>query len=875
MGGARVLKQYLSRIILFLIAVEASIVASAILSAPSEAANVRLLGLSTSRLAMLGGVLLFALAALGLLLYSFWRKSPFDIWEASLRGRFSQPKTTAVSTILLGFFAWAAAELAIYAGVVQEPVMQAVLMRLQPLLIGGALIAAELLLLILSWHWIENKVSPWQNRELLYILILWGIFILVGVFQTLSGYGFTQETTETGVFRLPGTPILGIQIVLALVFVFWGGKWLWPRIVSTKVGSFINSKSGWLNLGLGILIWGIAFAVWMAAPLKESWFVDGPRAPNYTFSPNSDAYLYESVAHSLLVGSEFQHPQWGYMVLRPVYSSILALFHWIGGLEYEDIIWLQVAALSFFPVLVFRLTTILHRRLSGMLAALLIIFREYNSISLADTITVSHAKLLMADLPVTLGIVLVLLLFVRWIQNPGHRWLPLLAGGAIGFFLMVRMEAAALLALPVISAIYFVPRYTKNWLQGIGFLFLGFGLIMAPWVYRNWGYTQMFYLVSPEYEQQIIDKIFGTKPLQGTSALGIGIGAGTEKNLFSERGDVILTNDDGSWSAGERRLNHYFNNQLQAFMYFPLSPRLLLSFTTAAVTRQTDQLANLCCSPEAYVRDLPYWWNDWDGKLKSGSILSMGVVMLILAAGVLALWRTQKLLSLLPILFAIAYLIFLSVLGRSGGRWLLEVDWVNAIIFSVGSVGIFEGFTNWVSGENSQLPKNTLNVDVLVSPRRIYLVAVLLLIIGLIVPLSEQFIIQRYTQAGIDARLDRLLSDQSSHLSETDKEKLITILAEEGVETWYGRALYPRFFQGGDGMDGLGGIYKRPFSRMEFFLVGTENHWTTIAQPEPVDSFPHGADVLLVGQGAYYSFDIQFGVVFDEGMDFEMVLWKE
>ncbi len=869
------MKQNISRIILFLIGVECSFVANAILSAPSEAANARFLGLSTVRLVMFGGALFFALIAFVLLVISVWRKPQFQNWEISLRGFFASRKATAIIGFTLGAIAWAMTELAIYGGVAQEPVVRAVLLRLQPLLIGGALISIELLLLILSWNWIENKVKPWQNKELIGILLLWVMLILGGIVQARGGLGFQIETAETGVFRHPGAPITSVQIVVSIGIVFFAGKWIWPKIANGRMWLFLNAKNSRLNLFLGFLIWAIAFGAWMSAPLKQSWFVDGPRAPNFSFSPNSDAYLYDSVGHSLLAGSGFQHPQWGTMVLRPMYSSILALFHWIGGLGYEDIIWLQVAVLAIIPVLVFRLTSILHHRLSGSLAASLIIFREYNSISLADTITVSHAKLLMADLPVTLGFVLVLLLIVKWMQNPGVRWLPLLVGGLIGFFLLVRLEAAALLVLPILSMNYFVPHNTIKWLQGIGLLILGFGIFLAPWVWRNWQYTKTFYLVSPEYEQQIIERIIGMQPIERIPETGVGFGAGLMKKSASAGIDRAFDTDEQTWTTHEKILNHYFNSQLQAIMYLPMSPRLLLGVTTVGVTQQTYEFASQCCSSESYVRSLPYWWNGWDGKLVRQSVISMGGLLLVFASGIVTLWRNKKLIGLLPVIFGITYFLFLAILGRSGGRWLLEVDWVTAVLVSIGTVALFEGLANWMSGKTSPKYPNIIQHQISGSQKRTVLVAGLILLVGLTIPLSEQLIPNQYTQSGIDEHLDRLLSDQSDFLNETDKARLSTLLTEEGVETWYGRALYPRFFESGDGMDGLGGIYKRPFSRMEFFLVGTGNHWTTIAQPEPVQDFLHGVDVLLVGQEAHYSFDIQFAAVYDGGDNPTIVLWGE
>ena len=882
------MSRFLSRIVLFLITVESAFIAGAILRAPSEAASARLFGLSASRLGMLGVTLASLLAALGLLGFSVLRRAQFNQRERRLRANITRRKTIAWVTGIVAFFTWATSELAIYAGIVQEPVMLAVLTRLRPLLIGGALFGGELLLLVWVWYWAENEIHPLKNKTITGILILWGFFLLLWFFQTLKGYGFAEETVATGVFRLPGTPILSIQIIAALVVVFMGGNWLWPKIARLPVWGLLQSKHLNLNLVLSMLIGGLAFIAWMAAPLQTSWFVDTPRPPNYTFSPNSDAYLYETVGQSLLAGAGFSHPQWGTMVLRPMYSAILALFHWLGGTGYEDILGLQVALLALFPVLVFNLTALLYRRSAGVLAALLIILREYNAIRLADVITVSHAKLLMADLPAALGAVLVLLLFIRWMQSPNKRVYPLLAGGAIGFFLLIRMETIALFSLLFFAGIYLLPRHASKWFQGVGLVVVGFVLFTAPWVWRNWQQTQMFYIISPDYEKKIVDRLFGTQLLPPpetilapapviTSTPVEDLANSATVDSTVEQNAVVTSIAANSWSAGEKLLHHFSNSQLQALMIFPMSPRLLVAAATLGVTRQPSHSISLCCSPEAYVRSLPYWWNNWDGILSPESVISVVGILFLSAVGIFALWRDKKLLGLVPILFSMAYFLFLALMGRSGGRWILEVDWIYSVVYSVGMVHIFDGFTHWIAQEKSQPAPPEKKKTIATGAGKLFRVMVVILFLGMILPLSERFIPNRYSQAEVDVRINQLTSEENTGLPSIDQERFAKLLLEDDIEVWYGRALYPRFFQADDGMVGLGGSYIRPYPRMEFFLIGTENNFSFLQQNEAVQ-MEHATDVLFIGHRGYASsyFEAMAAILFaEDGITPQAVLWSD
>ncbi|MBM3146145.1 MAG: hypothetical protein FJ010_14470, partial [Chloroflexi bacterium] len=454
----------ISRLFFLLAGIEGLFVIGWILHSPSEAGNARLLGLSPMRLFLLGCASVVDLSAFGLFLSSWWKRS----WFEGLRDRlkvYAEKKAVSVIVIsLCSAGALAGAQLAIYATVVEEPVVQAYLVRLQPLLVWLALICGQLMVLFFCWRFQTRRSNLFRQRDFLAIIAIFGLFLLIWAWLAKTGYGFAEETPERGVFHHPGTPLLGAQVVLGGVISL--GIWGLSKVFRGRKFFSISSSHVKMDLILGMLVWVATFAVWMSAPLKASWFADAPRSPNYTFSPNSDAYLYEAVGQSLLVGSGFWHPQWGPSVARPMYSALLAFFHLLGGPGYEDIIPWQVAFLATFPVIVYCLTSRLHTRISGILAALFVMLREYNAIVLADTITVSHAKVLMADLPAALGGALILLLVVLWVQNPRRNGVyPLWVGGAIGFFLLFRLEVWALFAGFAFAGLA-LWRHPSSWIKG-------------------------------------------------------------------------------------------------------------------------------------------------------------------------------------------------------------------------------------------------------------------------------------------------------------------------------------------------------------------------------------------------------------------------
>ena len=864
-GRSALKNNMILRIFLLLTSIEGIIVILGILQSPSELASARLFGLSASRLVLLGLVLIVVLVSLGMLIASWIKRSQFGKFQVRLK----EKTVNHPMFRLFIFFGMMGVLMGVqtlqYAMIVDEPVVEAFLIRLQPFIIWSLLISLQLIILLLFWR-IKNQSNRINHKwDIFSTLLIFSFFILLWLWLAKFGYGFAEGSPERGVFRNLGTPLLGTQISLAVAvsFVVW---WLLSKLRERKQFLSLFPQAN-IDLILGVMIWIAAFAIWMSAPLKVSWFADAPRPPNFTFSPNSDAYLYEAVSQSVLVGSGFWHPQWGPSVARPMYSALLSLFHLIGGLGYEEIIPFQVAFLSVFPAIMFYLTRVLHNRISGLLAAILVILREYNAIFLADTITVSHAKVLMADLPAALGGALILLLVVLWVKDPKRKGIyPLFAGGALGFFLLIRLEVWALFVVFLLAGLSLLRRYPWHWVKGSAVAILGFSLMIAPWVWRNWQQTQSIYVINPTYERRIFDKLFdigSQSPVDKYSNVVNQAGKVTPLNMPFKLGKAALNLPDPEWSSAEKFAHHYFNSQVQSVLFLPMSPNLLFATIHSGITGQGSDWAKLCCSSEVYVRSLPYWWSDWEGNLASVSYVPMGIALVVLSVGINTLWKKERFLGLLPLLTSAFYFLFLALMGRSGGRWIQEVDWVIMLVLSVGTVEFIFWLVNLGTGagspssqylggqEDSGQGMGEKRAALSESDRRprfmLYLVAAMvILLVGATLPLLEGLVPQRYTQDGIDARVHELLLNENGLLPENEVLLLRDLLAED-VSIWSGRALYPRYFQADDGMDGMGGTYKRPFSRLEFFLAGNHGMWGVLPYTDSEVEFPHSADVLLIG----------------------------
>ena len=835
------MRRYLLPAFFLVSGVESALAVWGVIRLPSESGRGVLLGLSAGRLVIVGGLAVLTLAAMGIagvfVLRPAWR-APLMAWGQQRRVAFG-----LLGASLIGL--WEGGNLALYAPAAAEPVMRAVLLRLRPILFLGAVLSLELILLL--WLGASSdarrrwRPSWWAAWAALAVLVAF-------VWLTERGWGYMETVQGSGEFRLVEAPLLGVQVALAaaVVAVLW---WAWGHLARDWKRRL---SRGWL---LPLAIWLLAFALWSAMPLKASWFADPPRPPNYTWSPNSDAYLYEATAQSLLAGAGLRHPQWGAAVLRPLYSGLLALFHVLSGPGYEDIIPLQVAFLALAPVLLYAVTRRLASSAAGALAALLMILRERNALALADTITVSHPKLLMADLPAALGFLLAVWLTLRWLEQPRNRVYPVLLGGALGAFLLVRLESFVTWGLLLlVGVVLFRRRQMALWWRGAALAALAFVAFVSPWVWRNWRMTGQVYLVSPGYEQAIWEKLFGSPEepqASGGSPLAMRVQAVRPGGLQGEE------------LGGEGyRGRHFVNNLGNMLLYLPAAPQAVLSGFETLVTRRPADF-----SAEAYVRSLPYWWSEWDGRLSAVSLLPLWLNLTLLALGLWALWRRSGWAGMIPAGLALIYIAALTWIGRSGGRWLLEVDWVSMMLVSV---GVVEAGRMALGGE--WLPwKMAHTAAVGSSPREVWVALAVVFLLGLALPLAEQVIPRRYTQAEAERRLTALLGD-ASPLSAAEKAEVQRLL-DDGASVWLGRALYPRFFAAGEGMEGLGGMHKRPYSRLEWFLVGSANLWVVFPGGERETRFPRTADVLIVGMQPADYFDVALTVRYGRARQLVDVLW--
>ena len=501
-------------------------------------------------------------------------------------------------------------------------------------------------------------------------------FLSLAVFGLiLLGWSWVTRTTfeiassRTG-FNGIGVPVIETQLLLAwiagilmLVFIALGTN------RSERFPWKLQYKPKLFDLLIGLALWVTSIILWQSLPVEPNYFVNEPIPPNFEYYPSSDALYYDIFAQSHLVGEGFKSFKQSSVIRAPL-ALFFSILHIIGGQDYTAVVSIQVYFLALLPPLIYILASSIHNRVSGVIAAVLILLREANSIALGGAITASHAKLLLSDLPAQFMIVCLTIVVVSWLKRIEHdSAFPLLCGGFLGLTILLRMETAPLfLPLVVISGIILLKKKLPMlWLKNTLLLATGLVLVLSPWAWRNWQNTGNFNIDSPTMILTFLER--RAQPY---------ISAPQSPATPDDINQHIL-----NAQAIIFPLTHYLNSQIQTFLILPTSFRVLDSFITFLGHKNLNTFWFRCCSTLNYIRRLPYW-RHWDGIFPSQAAIPLLIVLMTIATGINGAWKKSRIIGLLPAFLSVSYILIHALMRNSGGRYILPVDWASILYFSIG-----------------------------------------------------------------------------------------------------------------------------------------------------------------------------------------------
>jgi hypothetical protein len=842
---SKVLRAYFN-----LLSAEGLVVLVFLLSIPADPKNAILFGFSPLRLGLLGTALV--LIAIFFILSVWIRRYPNRLAETSnfietLVSNYwifwlfliSLTLSFVLSTFLLFIssedYAW---------------IYLVYLVRLSPFLFWFSCWCVQTIAILLIYRYgsdylAERKVSlkrfgPWV-LIMAVLLLGWGVI-------SWSKIGLAPDN-ESWLGRGWGSP--GVPLIFQQVLKAWGivmglvlagllaafSRWN-ARLLKVFTGQSSLNK---VDLLIALLLWSFTSFIWLSEPLQESWFNPQPRPPTYEYYPYSDAAIHDVTSQNLLIGEGFK---WGEerIVRRPLYALFLAFLHQIGGQDYERVVALQVLVLAFLPVLLYLLTTLLHCRVTGILVAIFIILREKNAIALSNVINVSHAKLLMTDLPVTMGVVLFALLIFWWLKEPDRRRLiPLLAGGILGLLMLIRPQVLLLVSIPILLGGISLRRF-GHWVQSSLLLVAGVALALIPWLWRNWQVTDSIVLDETSQLSTLVRHQTDTPEAIEDEQL-----PGETQAEYSQRLANLIARSvlDRPGYLARSILVNFIRNEIFSVIILPTS----LQWESAST----------------YVKRVPYWFH-WDGELPKGSRVYLALNLLFIALGIGAAWKRHRFLGLVPLLVNIVYSSTNALARISGWRFILPGDWAGILYYGIGlsgatlwilstfSVGRLEAVTISTSIGYIQSESSTDKRAASLWPFPKALIGTMILIIlsGSALPIAEKVIPARFSNQSKAELINVLMESGSWQGIPAESEMpLETVLGDDQSVLIKGRAFYPRYYEAGKGEPrSWPDFVARSCDRLEFFLVGPQNFHVILPLKSTPASFPNGSEVIVLGYRA-------------------------
>jgi hypothetical protein len=564
---------------------------------------------------------------------------------------------------------------------------------------------------------------------------------------------------------------------------------------------------------------------------KFAYFSQEPTPPNFEYYPYSDARLYDEASQNILIGAarDFR------LILRPLYSFFLAFLHFVGGQKFEQIILLQIVFLAAIPALIYGLASMMDSRAAGMMAALLMIFREQNSIALTNEIEVSHSKLILSDVPAMALMLLFVFVLVKWLSQPHQKsqW-GIAAGASLGLVILIRSQAQLLIPVVLVGMVFVLRLQWRRILPSALLFLLGLFAVVGPWMWRNYQVSGRMVVENTEHYIDFFASSYRTEE-QNINRLPAESTEEYYDRMKQQVIDYVIQHPD---EVARFYASHFVHNEIHSILYLPMSLRLY--------------------DVRSYVDEMGFW-STLQPRLSAGSVILFFFSLGLIALGIGAAVNRLGILGLAPLVIHLAYSFTVVPVRLSGWRFILPVDWVTALYYAIGLAQVtamaLAALSNRRPGpradQGSVAPVSVPAGLPSVAWGRSIPVLAGFLLLGLSLPLSARYLPEQYPEMSPQRLIDTYMPE-GLHLadgSEIAVQDVMDFAKSERAVVTYGRALYPSFYEQGVywGDDNPYNLDIRDYTRVQFNLVGQTRGGAFLPISSPPAVFPHASDVIVIG----------------------------
>lgn len=633
---------------------------------------------------------------------------------------------------------------------------------------------------------------------------------IIWLFAASTGVGLVPDKYY---WNVAAVPVLALQVTGIITCVLF---------IQLLV-SFLNTRTQklrkppvWMDILLGLIIWIIAFQCWHATPFGNSFFFNGPLAPNNDLVPFSDAAYMDLGGQYMLIGEGLQYPLYTEKVL---YVFFLGLLHLFAGQSYLATTSLQIAVFALFPVLIYFLGAKFTNRLFGIMLAAFAIIKEHNALLSTFKISVSNSRLYMTEFPTALMMLALGLVLFLWFRQPEKKYLAIIAGGILGFSTLIRTNPLVLIPF-LLGFLLLLMRFNwRKWFKYSLLLFLGFVLAVGPWTVKD----QITYDTNSYFQkiQGVVNARFLHQPSK-PNPTGNGFYdhylLNTEPpsaEQQTEKKEPVVETD----SKFKVVVGHFLNNEIKTLFTLPYQ----ISPTNLDATLSQ-----------------PYWREPdlWKGDLPPQTIVAFALNLILIAVGVAFAWRKWRFAGLVPLMLNVGYYLS-NALGRtSGSRYLLPVDWVTYFYYLAGIYLLLSGYNTFKQESDPKNITESAKTYTHKKPISTWVSAGIVLLLGISLPVINASFPKLYPNLSEEQLVDKLANTSFSEETGYSIDEIKTFVSTHDGVLIYGRLLYPRV------QDVTNNIH----DGLMFTVLSPEIHEVYIPQEKIYsESIPAGQDVLVLG----------------------------
>lgn len=613
------------------------------------------------------------------------------------------------------------------------------------------------------------------------------------------------------VYWMHGLPVPVFPAQFGLLFVAGlMAVWLFNKTLAGYC-----DRNMWLDIVICAAIWGIAFFIWSGYAVPNTYFSPKPLPPTYDVFPFSDARRTDLSAFSFLTGEMGLNQR---IPVQPLYALFIAGLHLMAGTQYQAVINLQVAVLALLPVFLYLLGRKMHSRTSGIFIAILMILKETNTLSNASLLTTSNSKLYLTELPTALILSGLLFVTIDMFKNraaPAWKWV--LAGGLAGLACLTRLQTLLIMA-SLLVAIIVAHKMIPKWKRAALLLCSGFVLVVAPWLVRNFAITGTVVFEDPEYSSR------------STAMVGLEISEKEARQNISDYSSAVgsslqyMLKNPAAFLA--QTANHFTHNELVSL------------YTLPVLAQPIDGVRTLLEPEKAY----------WAGQREPNpekDAFALLAAILVIGIGAAVGFHTIGWPALLPLAAHFVYNLSSAIFRFSGWRYALPVDWVLLLYVALACAWVIQVVTSLYgkSGTKAEKESEGKKEKEHGLDNRVLLIGLLLLVLGLALP-AASLLKPRYPKMDTQALMREI--EEFPALPEREKQQIREIPVEE---VYKGLALYPRYYEAGQGEPSSDVFYKaRDYARLLFVYIGSDKLDVEFASVEIPEKIRHAREIIMGGR---------------------------